>query len=114
MSYEELMAVRAAEADAVKELVLAFEKSLSDVMSEKEFVVGKYTRHLGGWTCQRQLYMGVNHWRWVLEPPTATFYRAIGPLYQIVQSCRLVQVPTEASYSLWLREESRPREEESE
>lgn len=107
MSYEELMAVRAAEADAVKELALTFENALSEVMSEKEFIVGHYTRHKGGWTCQRQSYMGINHWRWVLEPPTATFYKAICHLYQLVQSCRLVTVPTDAAYSLWLREESR-------
>ena len=107
MSYEDLMAVRAAEADAVKTLALNFEISLSEVMREKTFEVGKYTRHYGGWTCHRQVYMGINHWRWVLEPPTATFYKAIGHLYQLVQQCRLVTVPTDTSYSLWLREESR-------
>lgn len=105
MSYEELMAVRAAEADAVKALVLTFEYALSEVMREKTFEVGKYTSHHGGWKCMRQMHVGIPHWRWILEPQTATFYKAIGHLYQLVQRCRLVAVPTDASHSLWLREE---------
>lgn len=104
MSYEELMAVRAAEADAVKALVLTFNNALSEVMREKEFVVGKCTSHHGGWTCVRQMQVGVRYWRWILDQQTATFCKAIGPLYQVIQGCNLVVVPTEMECSLWLRE----------
>ena len=105
MTYSELYKLRELECSLVDSMVAYFSDALAEVMSEKEFEVGKYTRHDGGWTCQRQMYFGVPHWRWVLEPPSDIFLAALAKLHKECKDCRLAIVPTSANCSLWLRNE---------